>query len=181
MVCLYNRSYTFEEKIINFIFKGEGSNSSANKCFLKVAHYAAQLENYQKAIQIYEEVASTSLDNSLLKYSATGYFFRAALCHLCIDMLNGHHAVQRYENMSPAFQVRAVHLITKFKLPIWFYKYDQISRECKLVKSLIGHMEENDVDGFTETVKSYDSISRLDPWFTTILLRIKKQVAGDLC
>jgi len=118
MVCLYNRSYTFEEKIINFIFKGEGSNSSANKCFLKVAHYAAQLENYQKAIQIYEEVASTSLDNSLLKYSATGYFFRAALCHLCIDMLNGHHAVQRYENMSPAFQVRAVHLITKFKLPI---------------------------------------------------------------
>jgi len=48
------------------------------------------------------------------------------------------------------------------------------------VKSLIGHMEENDVDGFTETVKSYDSISRLDPWFTTILLRIKKQVAGDL-
>ena len=53
----------------------------------------------------------------------------------------------------------------------------QDSRECKLVKSLIGHMEESNVDGFTETVKDYDAISRLDQWFTTMLLRIKKQMA----
>ena len=84
---------------------GEESNSSANKCLLKVAQYAAQLENYQKAIQIYEQVASASLDNSLLKYSAKEYFFRAALCHLCIDLLNAKHALQQYENMYPAFQV----------------------------------------------------------------------------
>ena len=37
-------------------FKGEESNSSANKCMLKVAQYAAQLENYDKAIKIYEQV-----------------------------------------------------------------------------------------------------------------------------
>lgn len=37
-------------------FKGEESNSSANKCLLKVAQYAAQLENFTKAIQIYEQV-----------------------------------------------------------------------------------------------------------------------------
>lgn len=30
--------------------------SSANKCLLKVAAYAAQLEQYQKAIEIYEQV-----------------------------------------------------------------------------------------------------------------------------
>ena len=84
---------------------GEESNSSANKCLLKVAQYAAQLENYQKAIQIYEQVATTSLDSSLLKYSAKEYFFRAALCHLCIDLLNAQHALQQYENMYPAFQV----------------------------------------------------------------------------
>ncbi|WP_348257581.1 hypothetical protein, partial [Salmonella enterica] len=30
-------------------YKGEESNSSANKCLLKVAGYAAQLEQYQKA------------------------------------------------------------------------------------------------------------------------------------
>lgn len=37
-------------------FKGEESISSANKCLLKVAQYAAQLKNYEKAIQIYEQV-----------------------------------------------------------------------------------------------------------------------------
>lgn len=37
-------------------YKGEESNSSANKCLLKVAAYAAQLEQYQKAIEIYEQV-----------------------------------------------------------------------------------------------------------------------------
>lgn len=37
-------------------FRGEESNASANKCMLKVAQYSAQLENYPKAVQIYEEV-----------------------------------------------------------------------------------------------------------------------------
>lgn len=37
-------------------FRGEESNSSANKCLLKVAQYAAHLENYEKAINIYEQV-----------------------------------------------------------------------------------------------------------------------------
>jgi len=136
-------------------FKGEESNSSANKCLLKVAQYAAQLENYDKAIQIYEQVASSSLESSLLKYSCKEYFFRAALCHLCVDVLNAQHALERYQELCPAFQD---------------------SREYKLLKVLIDHMEEQNVDGFTEAVKDYDSISRLDQWYTTILLRIKKQV-----
>eukprot|EP00091_Calanus_sinicus_P002900 TRINITY_DN13019_c0_g1_i1.p1 TRINITY_DN13019_c0_g1~~TRINITY_DN13019_c0_g1_i1.p1 ORF type:complete len:125 (-),score=53.33 TRINITY_DN13019_c0_g1_i1:157-531(-) len=59
-------------------FKGEESNSSANKCLVKVAQYAAQLENYEKAIQIYEQVAAAALESALLKYSAKDYFFRAS-------------------------------------------------------------------------------------------------------
>ena len=39
------------------VFQGEESNSSANKCMLKVAQYAAQLENYDRAIEIYEQVS----------------------------------------------------------------------------------------------------------------------------
>ncbi|XP_014249048.1 alpha-soluble NSF attachment protein [Cimex lectularius] len=136
-------------------FKGEESNSSANKCMLKVAQYAAQLENYDKAISIYEGVAATSLDNSLLKYSTKDYFFKAALCHLCVDVLNAQQAMERYADLYPAFQD---------------------SREYKLLKVLIDHIEEQNADGFTEAVKDYDSISRLDQWYTTILLRIKKQV-----
>jgi len=143
-------------------FKGEESNSSANKCMLKVAQYAAQLENYTKAIQIYEQVAASALESNLLKYSAKEHFFRASLCHLCIDALNAQHAVTKYEEQYPAFGD---------------------SREAKLIKSLVETLEQQDVEAFTTAVKEYDSVNRLDPWFTALLLRVKKliPVEDDLC
>ena len=69
-------------------FNGEESTTSANRCLLNVAQYAAQLEQYQKAIGIYEQVGKTCLDSTLLKYSAKEHFFRAGLCHMCVDQLN---------------------------------------------------------------------------------------------
>lgn len=43
-------------------------------------------------------------------------------------------------------------------------------------QELIEHLEEQNIDAFTEAVKMYDSISRLDQWYTTMLVRIKKQI-----
>ena len=123
---------------------------------LKVAENSAQMENYQKAIQIYEEVAYAYLEHSVLKCRAKEYFFRAALCHLCVHMRSAQHALQKYENSYPALRG---------------------SREFKLVKTLIGHMETKDAVGFTKTVTDYDSTSSLDQWVTTILLRIKGQMS----
>lgn len=139
-------------------YKGEESNSSANKCLLKVAGYTAQLEQYQKAIDIYEQVGTNAMDSPLLKYSAKDYFFKAALCHFCIDMLNAKLAVQKYEELFPAFSG---------------------SRECTLMKKLLDAHEEQNIDSYTEAVKEYDAISRLDQWLTTMLLRIKKTIQGD--
>lgn len=53
------------------------------------------------------------------------------------------------------------------------------SREYKLVKKLLEKLETQDVDGFSEAVAEYDAVSRLDPWFTSILLKIKKQISQD--
>ncbi|KAF5924981.1 hypothetical protein HPG69_008656, partial [Diceros bicornis minor] len=132
--------------------------SSANKCLLKVAAYAAQLEQYQKAIEIYEQVGANTMDNPLLKYSAKDYFFKAALCHFIVDELNAKLALEKYEEMFPAFTD---------------------SRECKLLKKLLEAHEEQNSEAYTEAVKEFDSISRLDQWLTTMLLRIKKSIQGD--
>ncbi|MBZ3888276.1 Beta-soluble NSF attachment protein [Sciurus carolinensis] len=151
-------------------YKGEESNRqvflkyymdfiiSANKCLLKVAAYAAQLEQYQKAIEIYEQVGANTMDNPLLKYSAKDYFFKAALCHFIVDELNAKLALEKYEEMFPAFTD---------------------SRECKLLKKLLEAHEEQNSEAYTEAVKEFDSISRLDQWLTTMLLRIKKSIQGD--
>uniref|UniRef100_A0A8C6TZC4 N-ethylmaleimide-sensitive factor attachment protein, beta b n=1 Tax=Neogobius melanostomus TaxID=47308 RepID=A0A8C6TZC4_9GOBI len=139
-------------------YKGEESNSSANKCLLKVGAYCAQLEQYQKSIEIYEQVGANVMDNPLLKYSAKEYFFKASLCHFIVDELNAKIAIEKYEEMFPAFSD---------------------SRECKLLKKLLEAHEEQNIEAFTEAVKEFDSISRLDQWHTTLLLRIKKTIQGE--
>ncbi|KAL4667116.1 hypothetical protein H8959_005805 [Pygathrix nigripes] len=90
-------------------YKGEESN--------RWLAMPALLEQYQKAIDIYEQVGTNAMDSPLLKYSAKDYFFKAALCHFCIDMLNAKLAVQKYEELFPAFSD---------------------SRECKLMKVSTG-------------------------------------------
>jgi len=145
-------------------YKGEESTSAANKCLLKVASYAAQQENYKQAINIYEEVASVSLESSLLKYSAREYFFRSVLCKMCDcmdtdpdspDSIQG--VLEKYSQMFPAFDD---------------------SREYKLLQSIIEAHKEESPEQFTTAVSEYDAISRLDQWYTTILLRIKNSIGG---
>jgi alpha-soluble NSF attachment protein len=135
------------------LFKTEENNASANKCLLKVAQFAAQLEKYARAIEIYEQIGTSSIDNPLLKYGARDHFFRAGMCHLCIDHLNCQQAIVRYESILASFND---------------------SRESNFLKQLIGAVEENNLDGFTNAVKEYDNLSRLDNWCTTLLLRVKK-------
>ncbi|NWY39490.1 SNAB protein, partial [Sylvia atricapilla] len=146
----------YEAELVD-IEKKKG-HRSANKCLLKVAAYAAQLEQYQKAIEIYEQVGTNTMDNPLLKYSAKEYFFKAALCHFIVDELNAKLALEKYEEMFPAFTD---------------------SRECKLLKKLLEAHEEQNSEAYTEAVKEFDSISRLDQKKTTMLLRIKKTIQGE--
>jgi alpha-soluble NSF attachment protein len=59
----------------------------ANKCLLKVAQIAADLEKYDVAIEKYEQVASAAIDDPLLKWSLKEYCFKAGLCHLCTGVM----------------------------------------------------------------------------------------------
>lgn len=137
------------------LFKTEENNAAANKCLLKVAQFSAQIENYARAIEIYEQIGTQSIENPLLKYGARDHFFRAGLCHLCIDNLNCQQAVARYESILASFAD---------------------SRESEFLKALVSAVDENSVDNFTNSVKDYDNISRLDNWCTTLLLRVKKNL-----
>jgi len=140
-------------------YKGEESSSAANKCMLKVATYSAQQENYLKAINIFEEIAAVCLESSLLKYSARDHLFKASLCTMCQDMTAAQTTIEKYCQMFPAFED---------------------SRELKLLTKLIEAGDEGDTDKFSEAVCEFDSISRLDQWYTTMLLRIKKYISGDI-
>ena len=64
-------------------FRSELRNAAANKCILKAAEYAAMIDDYEKAIKIYEELAPIALESNLLKYSAEDHYFRVG-CSLII-------------------------------------------------------------------------------------------------
>jgi alpha-soluble NSF attachment protein len=51
-----------------------------------VASLAAELEQYDRAVELYEQVASHSVDVSLLKYSVKDYLLNAGLCKLAIGV-----------------------------------------------------------------------------------------------
>lgn len=139
-------------------YSGEESKASANRCLLKVAQYAALNGEFVKSAEIYERVAHSCIESPLLKYSAKEHFFRAALCHLCIDFIDASNAIKKYEDAFPRFTE---------------------SRECKLVQALITKVEGQDLDGFTAAIQDYDSISPLDSWFSNLLLRIKQSIETD--
>jgi alpha-soluble NSF attachment protein len=135
-------------------YDGEDAASGRNKALLKVALLSAQLERYDRAFEIYEEVATKMVDNSLLKWSAKEYFFKAGLCRLCSgDIVAAKRAIEGYEQVYPGFR-------------------DQ--REQKLLLNILHAIEEEAVDQYTKAVADFDAVSTLDAWTTTILLRIKK-------
>lgn len=139
-------------------YKSEESNSSAMKCQLMVAQLSAQAGQYDKAAHIFEEAGNYAMDNKLLKYGAKDHFFKASICHFCVDIVNGQKALQTYTESFPMFAD---------------------SRECGLMKKLSEALEQENVEAFTTAVKDYDSITRLDPWVTSLLLKLKKTISDE--
>ncbi|GAB4813327.1 hypothetical protein N2152v2_000373 [Parachlorella kessleri] len=138
------------------LFHTENSTSESNKCNLKIAQFSAELERYPKAIELYEEVAKASVDNNLLKYSAKGYLLNAGICQLCnADVMTMRTAIERYKDIDINFDG---------------------SRECKLLEDLTDAVEEGDVDAFTNVIAEFDNLSRLDPWKTSMLVRVKRKL-----
>jgi len=140
-------------------YEGENSPAAAQQCLLKVAQYSAQLEKYDKAVEIYEKVALASIDNKLLQWSVKDYFMKAAICLLANgDPVSTQRALERYVERDPSFSSQ---------------------REFKFCKDLVKSVQDYDVDAFTKAVEAYDSISKLDQWKTTLLLRIKNTIKSE--
>ena len=58
------------------------NGSLANKSWLKAADIAALVGQYSRAIERYEQVAKSSLNSNLTKWSVKDYCFKAEACYL---------------------------------------------------------------------------------------------------
>ncbi|KAJ1762217.1 vesicular-fusion protein S17 [Coemansia sp. RSA 2523] len=137
-------------------YADDDSTALASGCLVKAASLAAQLENYTHAVELFEGIAEGAVDDSLTKWSVKDYFFKAALCRLAIpDAIGAAEGLKRYQELDPSFSK---------------------TRECGFLDEIIGDIQNSDLQSFTDHVANYDSVSQLDNWKTTLLLRIKRQV-----
>ncbi|PSC74185.1 Alpha-soluble NSF attachment 2 [Micractinium conductrix] len=140
------------------LFATENSQSEANKCNLKIAQFAAELERYPQAIGIYESVARGCVDNNLLKYSAKGHLLNAGICQLCsADVATIRAALDRYRDIDLNFDN---------------------SREANFLAALADALDEGDIEAFTNAVAEFDSLTRLDAWKTALLVRVKRKLTS---
>ena len=126
---------------------------------LEVAAHSAQHSNdYDTAIKIFETVGKEAAQNNLLKYSAKKYFFHAGLCRLASGkpLVDSQSHIESYKDYDVTFQKQ---------------------RECGFLLGACEAIENGDADDFTQKISAFDNISQLDPWTTSICLRIKKQIA----
>ncbi|KAH7398818.1 alpha-soluble NSF attachment protein [Phaeosphaeria sp. MPI-PUGE-AT-0046c] len=129
----------------------------ANKLWLKTADLVAlEGKDYYKAIDLYEKVAKTSIQNNLMRWSVKEYLLKAGICQLCTgDQVGVNTALDRYRDLDPSFVQQ---------------------REHQLLVDLTQAVQDGDQEAFADKLFQYDQLSKLDKWKTTLLLRIKNTI-----
>ncbi|KAF7103561.1 hypothetical protein CFC21_104542 [Triticum aestivum] len=138
------------------LFDDEGQTCQSNAIKHEIAEIAAKLGRYPKAAEIFEEIARQSIKSKLLKYSVRAVLLNAGICQLCIaDGVAMQKSFARYQEIDPTF---------------WG------TREHKLLADLAASMDYGDVARFTDAVREFDVVTRVDPWRTILLLRAKDEL-----
>ena len=137
----------------------DNAESQANKLFLKVAEIAGLEGDYARACQKFEQVASSSVQNGLTKWSVKEYYLKAGICHLCKnDTVAIKRAIENYITEDMTFAS---------------------TKEYQLLNELAEDMENGDPEELTNHIFVYDQVMKLDKWKTTMLLRIKNQMSEE--
>lgn len=147
----YNQAASF--------FDMEDSKAAASSCRSKVAELCSAAKDPPDLLtagQIYNDLGLNCLDSNLLKFNAKGYFLQAILCQLANgDNVGAQNSVQRYQAVDYTFSE---------------------SREGRFCQQLVTAVEEYDGEGLAQASFEYDRISKLDPWKTSMLVKIKRSI-----
>jgi len=147
------------------IQSSENKKQGAQQCLLKIASLASSTSESTgilRAADIFETMGRESMDSRLGAYSAKGYFFQAALCHLALgDAVAVRSKLASYKNVDYTFGS---------------------SRECQFLEKLVESVDAFNSEDFSQACADFDHITPLDPWKTSMLVLAKRHLtaaAGD--
>ena len=141
------------------LFEMEQAKSQASSCLQKVAELssgALDPPELLRAAEIYESLGRQCLESNLLKYNAKTHFLNGIMCHLANgDSVGASQALSRFDSLDYTFAD---------------------AREGKFAKQLVECVEKFDREGFATACFEYDRISKLDPWKTSMLVKVKRSI-----
>ncbi|KAE8214927.1 hypothetical protein CF327_g1766 [Tilletia walkeri] len=136
----------------------ENATATASGCFREAATLAAELGQYPKAIERWEEIAKQSLDSALTRYSVKDFYLNAGLCYLAIpDYTAASRALAYYAQTDPTFPPTA---------------------EGNFLHSILEAAEHGDLPAFDTRVQEYDRVRRLAGWQATLLKNVRAAMAA---
>lgn len=150
----------------------------ANKQLEAAAGIFAQLENYPKAIQYYEQIAQEALKSDTMKFSAKKWLFKAEvlylvqgvsilvqdLCGLDLtisqDSVATERALQSHTSILPSYQQEG---------------------EFHLIRDLLTITDDPgaSADDFGARLEQHNRVYRLDDLDVELFLRIRKRLEGE--
>mmetsp|Transcript_22762 Transcript_22762/g.40779 ORF Transcript_22762/g.40779 Transcript_22762/m.40779 type:complete len:317 (-) Transcript_22762:189-1139(-) len=141
------------------LFEMEQAKSQASSCLQKVAELssgALDPPELLRAAEIYESLGRQCLESNLLKYNAKTHFLNGVMCHLANgDSVGASQSLARFDSLDYTFGD---------------------SREGKFATQLVECVEQFDPEGFATACFEYDRISKLDPWKTSMLVKVKRAI-----
>jgi len=151
-----DRAAEYYQKAADMFEMDEHSKSSISQCYVKLAELYTKNSKFTEAAKIFEKEGEKALANHLLQFGAREHFLKAGILYLASgDSVTATIACDRYHQLDPRLEG---------------------TRESQLLKGVTAAFVENDVDSFMAAVQEYDSISRLDPWKTEVLVQAKKKL-----
>ncbi|KAK9126779.1 hypothetical protein Scep_015625 [Stephania cephalantha] len=201
---LYEQEQNLEQSIVFFersadLFQSEEVNTSANQCRQKVAQFSAQLEQYEESLDVLgtggweenkgniEEKKKQRRRPWLRQGSRHGDEMRRGniFFHSLFEdgLTNDEKAIEIYEDVARQslnnnllkYSVKG-YLLNAGLCQLCKGDVVAITNALDKYQDLAASIEEEDVTKFTDIVKEFDSMTRLDPWKTTLLLRVKEKL-----
>ena len=138
------------------LYDTEEQTSTSNGLKQKAAELLGEEREYIQAAELFERVGRDALKSNLLKFGAKDHLFKAGIMALCTgDTVRVGNSIDRYCGWDPAFDG---------------------TRECDLLRDLKDAFDLEDAPLFATKAKEFNDLSRLDPWKTSMLLRVRQLI-----
>lgn len=131
---------------------------------IKCAHLYSDMNNYEKAVLMYEEGAKWCLEKNVNKHAVKDYLSRGLLCKLWLSIIKYdntmivENAYENYQKIIPSFA----------HTPI-----------SELIQNIIKTFKYNDPEKFSTLCRNYENQYKMDIWTAQLLLQIKNNIEKE--